>query len=223
MPDVTSSDAPKSVRVAAALTLALALAGLGLIVAGSLDLHWWSTSSATKLDDLFAQIKAQYGEPPPALLRRGEGAVLLMVVGAVCLAYGMLSPLIGKGRRWARTWGIVISLATFFFGLVLIGADASQPADLRGYLDLLRHAGNTDPIPQVQALIYPGWYGWFEDLAQGLQVLASLAVAVALAAAAIWHPDHFASERTATAAPDPWDEAFTRIHRQTVRRPDDPQ
>jgi hypothetical protein len=223
MPDVAPSDAPKSVRVAAALTLTLAFAGLVLIVAGALDLHWWSTPSATKLDDLFAQIKTQYGPPPPALLRRHTGAILLVILGTVCLAYAVLAPLILKGRRWARTWGMVIGLATSFFGLVLIGADASQPTDLHTYLDLLRQAGNIAPIPEVKALIYPGWYLWFEDIAQGLQVLASLAVAVALGAAAVWHPDHFADDGAPAAAPDPWHDALSRIHRQTVRKPDDPQ
>jgi hypothetical protein len=220
MPDVAQSDAPKSVRIAVVLAWTLAFAGLVLIVAGGLDLHWWGTPAAAKLDDLFARIKTEYGPPPPALLRRGEGAILLVVLGAVCLAYAILSPLIGKGRGWARTWGLVISLATFFFGLVLIGADASQPTDLRGYLDLLAQVGNTDPVPQVKALIYPGGYAWFEDLAQGFQVLASFAVAVMLAVVAIWHPDHFAR---GTAAPDPWDDALSRIRRRTVGGSDEPQ
>lgn len=104
---------------------------------------------------------------------------------------------------------------------MLIGADASQPTDVRGYLEALTQAGNTSPVPEVKALIYPGWYAWFEDLAQGFQVLASLAVAVVLAAVAIWHPDYFASDKAATAAPDPWDDALSRIHRQTVRGRDD--
>ena len=203
-------------RVAAALALTLAFAGLVLIVAGGLDLHWWSTPTAAKLDDLFAQIKVQYGGDPPAMLRRGEGAVLLVVLGAVCLGYAILSPLIGRGHRWARAWGLAISLATLFFGLVLIGSDASQPVDLHGYLEVLRLAGNTDPIPQVQALIYPGWYAWFEDLAQGLQVLASLAVAVSLAVAAVAHPDYFVSEKAAVTASDPWDEALGRIRQKTA-------
>jgi len=200
----------------------MAPAGLFLVVAGLLDLHWWSTPSAARLVDLFAQIRIERGFQPPALLRSRESAVELVVIGAVCLAYAVLAPLIHKGRRWARTGALVLGFGTFLIGLVSIGADASQPVDLRGYLDALARSAAGGPIPEIQALVYPGWYAWFEDLAQGLQVLVSFAAAVALAGAVVWHPDYFASKKAAEVTPDAWGAAITRIHQETVRRRDQP-
>jgi hypothetical protein len=175
---------------------------------------------------LFTQIRIAYGPQPPALLRSRDGAAELIVIGAVCLAYAILAPLIAKGRLWARTWGLALGFGTFLIGLVGIGADASQPGDLKSYLDALAHTGAIDAIPQIKALVYPSWQGWLEDIAQGLQVLVSFAAAVALAGAVVWHPDHFASKKAASVAPDAWGAAISRIHQETIRgrdRTDEPQ
>jgi hypothetical protein len=204
----------------------MAPVGLLLLVGGIMDLHWWSTPAAARLVGLFTQIRIERGAQPPALLRSGGGAVELVVIGAVCLAYAILAPLIAKGRRWARTWGLALGFGTFLIGLVSIGADASQPIDLKGYLDMLARSAAAGAIPQIKALLYPGWYAWLEDIAQGLQVLMSFAAAVALAGAVVWDPDYFASKKAATAAPDAWAAAISRIHQETVRgqdRTDEPQ
>lgn len=202
------------------LTLTMAPAGLVLAGAGILDLRWWSTPTAAKLVDLFTRISTETGAQPPALLRGTEGAVELIVIGAVCLVCATLAPLIRKGRRWARAWGLALGVGTFLIALVSIGADASQPVDLRLYLEGLARSGADEWIPQVKALLYPGWYPWFEDIAQGLQALVSFAAAVALAGTTIWHPDYFGSKKAAARAPDAWDAAISRIRQENARRRD---
>lgn len=218
--DVAEIDVPKGVRIASALVALMAPAGLFLLVAGILDLSWWSTAGAARLLEVFTQIRIEHGAQAPALLRRGGAAVELVVIGAACLAYGMLAPMIIKGRRWARTWGLVLGLATFVVGLVGIGADATQPTDLRTYLDLLTNAAAGEQIPQIKALIYPGWQLWIEDLAQGLQVLVSLAAAVALVGAGVFDPHHFAAKQGPETAPDAWDAAISRIRQENAQRQD---
>jgi hypothetical protein len=209
---------PASARWAVRLAFAAAAAGLLLIVAGLLDLHWWSTSSATGLRRVMEHVRVEYGDQPPAMLRSGGGAVQLIVLGACCLPYAVLAPLLRQGRRWARTAGLLLGLATALFGLIEIGVDAIPPVDLHAYLAALTNKGATDSLPQLHALIYPAGYSWFEDLAQGLQTVASLAVALALVAVTIWHPDLYAGKRSAAAPPDEWSAAITRIRDQNKRR-----
>jgi hypothetical protein len=78
-------------------------------------------------------------------------------------------------------------------------------------------------VAEIRALLYPGWYSWVEDIAQGLYVLASLATALTLTYAAVWHSDYFSSKGTDTAAPDSWDAAISRIRQQRHEHPDPDQ
>jgi hypothetical protein len=98
----------------------------------------------------------------------------------------------------------------------LIGADASQPQDLHGYLEGLRQGTAAARIPEVESVVYPGWFAWLEDIAQAVQVLASAAAVAALSAAVIWHADFFTTKRSETAGPDEWDEVLSRLHKRTV-------
>jgi hypothetical protein len=221
---VAETQVPRSVRVAALIAVAVAVSGLLLIVAGILDLHWWGTSSAAGLRRVLAQVQTVYGTPPPALLRSGDGAVELIVLGVCCLPYAVLAPLILKGRQAARTAGTLLGIVTVIAALVLIGADSTTPVDLRSYLASLGVQGAGDAVPQIHALIYPGGYQWIEDIAQGLQALASLAVLVALVAAGIGNPyffggkGFFGSKDGASAPPDEWGAAISRIREQNARR-----
>jgi hypothetical protein len=219
---MTGVDVPPRVRVAALLTGLGAPAGLLLIAAGALELHWWGTPATARLRGLLTLLDDQYGVRPPALLRGRDGAAELIVIGALALAFGALAPLVARGRRAARTWVMVLAVGTFLVGLVGIGADLNTPIDVRGYLANLVQQSLPDQVTAVRALLYPGWYAWLEDVAQGLQVLVSLAVVIALAWATSGHPDHFTGgKRAAGAEPDDdWDEVISRLHRRTVGDPD---
>jgi len=198
----------------------MAPAGLLLVAAGIVDLHWWSTPDAARLVAVFAQLRIEQGYPAPALLRNHGGAVELMIIGAVCLAYACLAPLIYKGRRSALNWAMVFGFGTGLVGLVGIGVDASTPVDLKGYLDTLVNTASSGPIPEIKALVYPAWYAWLEDTSQGLQTLLAFAGAVALVGAVVWHPDHFVGKGTRSTPPDAWDAAISRIREENARQRD---
>ena len=216
---MTGVDVPPRVRVAALLTGLGVPAGLLLIADGLLELHWWGAPAAARLGVLLTDLDSRYGVRPPALLRGRDGAAELLVIGAVCLAYGVLARLVARGRRGARTWVLVLAAATFLIGLVGIGSDLTTPIDVRAYLANLVQQSLPDQVAAVRALLYPGWYAWLEDVAQGLQVLLSLAVVGALAWASTGNADHFVTGRAATAEPDDWDEVISRLHRRTVQEP----
>jgi len=213
---MTGVDVPRHVRAAAVFTWLLAPAGLLLVLDGLWELRWWGSDRAARLAGVLAQIQQKYGVEPPAMLRGRIGAVELIVLGVVVIAAALLAPLVGRGRRWARTCAFVLGIATILVGLIFIGVDATQPVDLAGYLAALAHGTSADRIPAVTALLYPGWYAWLEDIAQGLQVLASVAAVAALCAAVISNGDYFTSKRAETAGPDEWDAAISRLHRRTV-------
>jgi hypothetical protein len=224
---VDDTETSRVARVVGLLAVAVAVTGGLLIGAGLLDLHWWGTASAQGLRHTFDTVRVQYGVLPPALLRDGSGAAELVVLGVCSLAFTGLAPLIVQGRRWARTVALTVALATFSVGLIEVGADAAQPVDLRAYLQLLSGRGTTELVAQIQALIYPAGYGWIEDVAQGLQVLASLAVVVTLSWVSVWYPDFFVGLRaSAPPADDRWNSALERIRRQNAGQrpgePDDP-
>ena len=82
----------------------------------------------------------------------------------------------------------------------------------------MRWQGIGDRIPQVEALLYPQWYAWLEDLAQGAVTVLALAVSVALIWAAISHAEHFMA-RGDGGEPDEWDNAIARM--RANRRPSD--
>jgi hypothetical protein len=216
---MTGVDVPPRVRVAALLTALGAPAGLLLIADGLLELHWWGTPATARLGGLLTALDDQYGVRPPALLRGRDGAAELVVLGTLCLAYGVLAPLVARGRRGARTWVMLLAAGTFLIGLIGIGGDLNTPIDVRGYLANLVQQSLPDRVAAVEALLYPGWYAWLEDVAQGLQALVSLAVVVALAWAATSHPEHFLGGKASAAEDDDWDEVISRLHRRTVGDP----
>jgi hypothetical protein len=210
------------VRAAVLFTTLVGVSGLLLVVAGVVDLHWWAGSDASRLSRIFQDLKNEYGVEPPELLRRGGDAVQLILLGLVCLALAGLTPLIARGRSWARTCGVVLGLGAFIVGLIGVGGDAVRPVDLKSYLHTLAAQQITAPIPGIEALVHPVWYGWIEDAAQGLQVLFTLGAVISLAACAISYPEFFTTKRGETAAPDAWDSAITRIREQN-RRDRDPE
>ena len=215
---MTGVDVPRGVRVATLLAWLMVPAGALLLAAGVLDLAYWASPGAEGLTVLMRDVEAEYGVPLPAMIRDGRGAVLLVVLGAAGVAYAGLAPLIGRGVRWARSWGVGLGFAIFLIGLTTIGADASRPSYLRDYFTAMTWQGIGDRVPQVEALLYPQWYAWLEDIAQGAVTLLGLGVAVALIWAAISHADHFMS-RGDGGEPDEWDDAIARM--RTNRRPGD--
>ena len=220
---MTLAEVPRVARIASLLALLTAAAGLLLIVAAVVDLRWWSSADAHALTALIAQIRQDRGTIPPALLRDGAGAVQLLILGALCLLFAVLARPLAAGHARARTAAVWLGLITFIVALIGIGADAVQPVDLRSYLHTLDVNGMDDQIPRIQALLYPGGYAWLEDLAQGLQALASAAVTVAVMMASVWHPGHFtrAAGKAASAEPDAWGDAISRIRAENAKRADD--
>jgi hypothetical protein len=198
-------------------------AGVLVLLDGLWELRWWSTSAAARLIELTAQIRDQHGIDPPTLLRGRGGAMELVVLGAAGVAFAFLVPLMRKGRRRALTTGLVLALVTFLIGLVAIGTDESVPHTLTDYFASLTQFAGGAGLAEIRSLLYPGWYSWLEDIAQGLQVLASLAAVLALTYAAIWHSDYFGSKGSDSAAPDSWDSAISRIRAQRHAHPDHDQ
>ncbi|MCO8277252.1 hypothetical protein M1L60_42420 [Actinoplanes sp. TRM 88003] len=215
---MTGGEVPRGVRVATLLAWLMVPAGALLLAAGMLDLAYWASPEAGRLTTLMNDIETEYGVPAPAMIRGGSGAVLLVVLGAAGVAYGGLAPLIGRGSRWARSWGVGIGFAVFLIGLTTVGADASQPGYLRDYFTAMTWQGIGDRIPRVEALLYPQWYAWLEDIGQGAVTMLGLAVSVALIWAAISHAEHFMA-RGDGGQPDEWDNTIARM--RANRRPSD--
>ncbi|WP_127504879.1 hypothetical protein [Actinoplanes solisilvae] len=215
---MTGSEVPRGVRVAAALAWLMVPAGALLAAAGVLDLLWWASPDARQLTAMMQDIETEYGIPPPSLVRAGGGAIALVLLGAAGMAYAGLAPLIHRGVRWARAWALSGGSVIFLIGLLTIGSDASRPSYLRDFYASLTWTTIGDRIPRIQAMLYPGWYPWFEDAAQGLAAAVALAVVVSLVAVVISHPDHFRS-RGERGEPDEWDAAISRI--RAAQRPQD--
>lgn len=214
---MTGTDRPRIVRLAARLTLLLAPAGLLLVLDGILELRWWGSAQSTRLIALLENIKTEYGIDPPALLRQREGAWELIILGLFCMAYAVLGVWLLRGRLWARTWAVAAGVVAALAGLIGVGADAIESHTLADYFSKLTGSVIGDRIPQVRALLYPGWYSWVEDIAQGLQVLLSLAALAALGWAVITHGDYFTGGREVDAPPDEWDSALSRVREQSRR------
>jgi hypothetical protein len=214
---MTGTDVPKAVRRAALLTFLLAPAGLLLVAAGLLELRWWGSAGADRLLAELARLQAEYGLEPPALLRGREGAVELVVLGAFCLAYSSLGVWLLRGRLWARATALAAGAVATMAGLIAIGSDASESHTVGDYFNDMAGSVIDDRIPAVRAMLYPGWYSWFEDIVQGFQVLASIAALVALIAAVISNADYFSGGRSVDAPPDEWDEALSRVREQSRR------
>lgn len=216
MRGMTGVDVPRRVRAASLFTWLLVPAGLLLAADGAWELRWWGSDSAKRLLALLASIKSQFGTEPPVLLRGHGGAAALLVLGLIVLGVGLLAPMISRGRRWARTTAILLGLGTLALGLAFIGGDLSDPNDLAAYLANLHQGIADQQIPRVEALIYPGWYNWVEDIAQGLQVIASAAAVAALSWSVMTDGDYFTSKQAEQAGRDEWDDAITRLHKRTV-------
>jgi cyanate permease len=217
---MTGIDAPRKVRLAALSVFLMAPAGLLLAVDGLWELHWWSTPKAKQLLAFMARLQSERGLEPPAMLRQGGDAVLLVVLGVAGIAIGALGWWILRGRRWARTATMISAGLLLVIALFVIGADASQPRYLSNYLNFLTHDGLTDRVAQLQALLYPAWSAWAEDLAQAFQALVAAAALVALATAVISEGHYFVTRKADETADDEWDDAFSRIRQQTRRYAD---
>src|SRR4051794_31771889 len=157
---MTGNDTPRVVRSAAWLTLALAPAGLLLVLVGILELRWWGSEQSKQLLALLDNINTEYGIQLPALLREKEGAVELVVLGVFCLAYSVLGIWLLRGRLWARTWALAAGAVAALAGLIGVGADSTESHTLANYFSTLNGSAIGDRIPQVRALLYPGWYSW---------------------------------------------------------------
>jgi hypothetical protein len=215
---MTGTDKPRVVRVAAWLTLALAPVGLLLLLDGILEWQWWGSGESKRLITLLDSINNEYGIEPPALLRTREGAAELIILGVFCLGYALLGIWLLRGRLWARTWAMVAGALAALAGLIGVGADSTESHTLADYFAKMNGSVIGDRIPAVKALLYPGWYSWAEDIAQGLQVLLSLAAFIALAYAVISHGDFFTGGRAVDAPPDEWDSALSRVRDQSRRQ-----
>lgn len=215
---MTGIDAPRGVRVAAWLTLAMVPVGLLLVLDGLLELRWWGTAGSARLLALLADLQDTYGLPPPALLRGRDGAIELVVLGLFGMAYGVLGVWILRGRLWARAWAFAAGAGTFLVGMFGVGSDASESNTLANYLAALRGSAIPERIPAVRELFYPGWYSWAEDIVQGLQVTVTLAALIALIAAVVNHGGYFvAAPSGGDDQQDEWGDALSRVRHQMRR------
>src|SRR3954451_20133996 len=135
---MTGTDAPRIVRLAAKLTMAVAPFGLLLLLDGLLELRWFGTTEAHQLAALMDKIQADYGIEPAALLRGRLGALQDVILGLVCLGYAALGIWVLRGRLWARTWALILGVLATLAGVIGIGADSTEPRTLAAYFnDLL--------------------------------------------------------------------------------------
>jgi uncharacterized membrane protein len=156
--------------------------GFALIAIGVIEVRWWHSAGTAQLFKLFAKVKADNGLAPPRLLRDSDGAVGLIVLGAMSLGYASLAPFVRKGSHRACWWGLPTGLVLLVYALTQIGADATTATTIEDYLYWL---GQLKPLPGATAAdfipLFPhGWYSWFEDLAQGVQALAFVGALIAL-------------------------------------------
>jgi hypothetical protein len=217
---MAGAEIPRRVGVATTMIWLLAPAGLLLVLDGLWELRWWGSPSAHRLVTLLADIKRDFGAEPPTLLRGHTGAIELIVLGLLTMAPAALAPAVRGGSRTARLWVFVFGIGTLAIGLALIGSDATQPVTLHTYLAGLHQGIATERIPAVNAAMYPSWYPWAEDIAQGLQVVTAALAVGALSLAVIWHGDWFFGHEKAEPADDAWDAAISRLHQRTVGQPD---
>jgi hypothetical protein len=218
---MAGAEIPRRVRVATTTIWLLAPAGLLLVLDGLWELHWWASPSAHRLTTLLADIKRQFGTDPPTLLRGHTGAILLIVLGLLTMATAALARAVRNGSRTARMWVFILGIGTLAIGVAFIGSDATQPVTFQTYFASMHQGIAADRIPEVRAAIYPSWYPWVEDIAQGLQVLAAALAVGALSIAVIWHGDWFFGRAKTEVADDAWDAAISRLHQKTVGQPDD--
>jgi hypothetical protein len=216
IPGMTGVDIPRRVGVATTFIWLMAPAGLLLVLDGLWELRWWGSSSAHHLLAVMKDINQQFGVEPPTLLRGHAGAWELVVLGLLTMVPAALAPAVRRGSRSARTWVYGLAIASLAIGLAFIGSDATQPIDLHTYLANLHQGIAVQRIGEVNAAIYPSWYPWAEDIAQGLQALVAALAIGTLSAAVIWHGDWFFGRHKAEPEADAWDDAISRLHKRTV-------
>jgi len=217
---MAGADIPRRISVATTIIMLLAPAGLLLVIDGLWELRWWASPSAHHLVALLTDIKREFGTDPPVLLRGHLGAVELIVLGLLTMVPAFLALGVRAGSRTARTWVFALTIGVLAIGLAFIGSDATEPITLQTYLTDLHQGIAAQRIPQVSAAMYPSWYSWAEDIAQGVQALAAAAAVIALSAAVIWHGDWFFGRTRSQPADDAWDAAISRLHQRTVNGPD---
>jgi hypothetical protein len=188
--------------------------GIALMVIGFIELRWWNLPSTDRLFELFAIVKADNGLGRPSLLREYGGAWELVAMGIISLAYAAFAPYVGKGSRSARTTALVCAILLLLYVVIEIGADATFGTTVGDYIKLLgAHKAVPGATPADFAPLWPaGWYSWFEDIAQGLQALAFLGAAIALANASL-APEHPLQVR-----PEPTDEFGQALQRAMENR-----
>lgn len=213
---MTGADIPRRVHAATTMIWLLAPAGLLLALDGLWELRWWGSSSAHHLVAVLADIKREFGVEPPVLLRGHSGAVELVVLGVLTMLPAFLALSVRRGSRTARMWVFLIGIVSLTVGLAFIGSDATQPVTLQTYLAGMHQGIATERIPEVTAAMYPSWYSWAEDIAQGLQALVTALALGMLAVAVIWHGDWFSGRTRTEPADDAWDDTISRLHQRTV-------
>jgi hypothetical protein len=213
---MAGAEIPRRIRVATTTIMLLAPAGLLLVIDGLWELRWWAGAPAHHLVSLLTGIKQEFGVDPPVLLRGHAGAIELIVLGLLTMAPAFLALAVRAGSRTARTWVFVLAIAALAIGLAFIGSDATEPITLRTYLESMHQGIAADRIPEVKAAMYPAWYSWAEDIAQGIQALTAALATGALAAAVIWHGDWFFGRTKSQPSDDAWDDAISRLHQRTI-------
>ncbi|MCU7728794.1 hypothetical protein ODJ79_34210 [Actinoplanes sp. KI2] len=215
---MTRTDAPRTVRLAAIMTMAVAPVGLLLLLDGLLEMHWLSSPAAHRLAALMDQIRTDYGIEPPALLQGWPGAVQDVLLGLVCVGYGVLGIWLLRGRGWARTAALILGIVVTMAGMAAITADATDWGQFAGYDRTPEAAKLIDRVATLREVLYPGWHSRFEDVVQILQVIVSVVAVVALAWAVFAHSSYFTGKRDADAPPDDWDNALARA-KELSRKP----
>lgn len=221
MPGMTGADVPRRIRVASTMIMLLAPVGLLLVIDGLWELRWWASPASHHLVSVLADIQREFGAEPPTLLRGHTGAIELIVLGLLTMAPAFLAAPVRNGSRTARTWVFALAIATLAVGVAFIGSDATQPVTLHTYLANMHQGLATERIPEINAAMYPSWYSWVEDIAQGIQALAAALTIGALATAVIWHGDWFFGRTKSQPADDAWDATISRLHQRTVKGLDD--
>lgn len=181
---------PGSLRTALAAIVALAPVGVALVVVAGLEMLWWRSPDAAQLQAVFGAVQEKHGLEPPFVLRNTLGSLILIGLGLIGAALALFAVPMRAGRQWARTTVVWTLSVVLLIGLIEIGADATITSSPATYLtDLARYdpdGVSFDP-GHIRSLLYPAWYTWVEDLAQGAQVIAALGVLLSLAKAALWH------------------------------------
>ncbi|WP_162907189.1 hypothetical protein [Allorhizocola rhizosphaerae] len=217
---MTSRPVPGAVRAAAIALGALAFIGATLIVVGVLEILWWRSPDAAGLAVIFDRVKQTYGLDRPAMLRGVGGAGVLIAFGVVALGLSGLAWPIRDGHQWARTTAVVGMIGLVVVVGVDIGSDlvlATSPATYTAEVASFDPQGRVVRVEDIQALLYPAWYPWLEDVAQGALVLVCVFALLALGKAAVWSEGYFKAGPDAR-TDDAWGAKLAKIREENQRR-----